>query len=201
MFKKRVLKKSSSRRVKEEGENVLHGVSDTDANSSTEMKSDNAENPADLPDKKLITDKDDIRHKDGGNTEIDSKAKSGRSSKDAIFKPDTMVEEQYHQLRKNEKLLSESKYTQKRDRDGDRLYSGMISHKSKKDELVKPSSTHVRQNYIMDYQADVCKDFLKNGYCGFGDTCKFLHYREEFKKVEAPEVKEWEAAAKRRKKF
>lgn len=200
MFKKRVLKKSSSRRIKED-QDVLQGTSDATANLSTDVKSDGGEKAAELPDKAPVADTSDNNDKDSGDTKTDPKTGSRVSSKGPIFRPDTMVEEQYHQLRKNEKLLSESKYAQKRDRDGDKLYSGMISHKSKKDELVKPSSTHVRQNYIMDYQADVCKDFLKNGYCGFGDTCKFLHYREEFKKVDGPEVKEWEAAAKRRKKF
>lgn len=28
-----------------------------------------------------------------------------------------------------------------------------------------------------DYQADICKDFKETGYCGFGDSCKFIHDR------------------------
>ncbi|KIY70628.1 hypothetical protein CYLTODRAFT_441843 [Cylindrobasidium torrendii FP15055 ss-10] len=40
----------------------------------------------------------------------------------------------------------------------------------------KGSST-IRQVTIVDYQPDVCKDYKETGYCGFGDTCKFLHDR------------------------
>lgn len=32
----------------------------------------------------------------------------------------------------------------------------------------------------MDYQPDVCKDYKETGYCGFGDTCKFLHDRSDY---------------------
>ncbi|KAH3665815.1 hypothetical protein OGAPHI_004003 [Ogataea philodendri] len=57
---------------------------------------------------------------------------------------------------------------------------------------IKPLSASIKTNTVVDYQPDVCKDFLKNGYCGYGDTCKFLHYRDEFKVVKAPKKKEWE---------
>ena len=32
----------------------------------------------------------------------------------------------------------------------------------------------------MDYQPDICKDYKETGYCGFGDTCKFLHDRSDY---------------------
>lgn len=32
----------------------------------------------------------------------------------------------------------------------------------------------------MDYQPDVCKDYKETGYCGFGDSCKFLHDRSDY---------------------
>ncbi|KAF8837684.1 hypothetical protein BDN67DRAFT_991644 [Paxillus ammoniavirescens] len=35
----------------------------------------------------------------------------------------------------------------------------------------------IRTVTIVDYQPDVCKDYKETGYCGFGDTCKFLHDR------------------------
>ena len=34
---------------------------------------------------------------------------------------------------------------------------------------------------VVDYQPDVCKDFKETGFCGFGDTCKFLHDRSDYK--------------------
>lgn len=40
---------------------------------------------------------------------------------------------------------------------------------------------HMRINSVMDYQPDLCKDFKETGYCGWGDTCIFLHDRSSFK--------------------
>lgn len=40
---------------------------------------------------------------------------------------------------------------------------------------------HLRATIRMDYQPDVCKDYKETGYCGFGDACKFLHDRSDYK--------------------
>jgi len=59
------------------------------------------------------------------------------------------------------------------------------------------SSTNVRTTTLIDYTPDVCKDYKKTGFCGFGDSCKFLHAREDY----APGWKldrEWEAASRLR---
>lgn len=40
---------------------------------------------------------------------------------------------------------------------------------------------NVRTTCRFDYQADVCKDYKETGYCGFGDSCKFLHDRSDYK--------------------
>lgn len=34
---------------------------------------------------------------------------------------------------------------------------------------------------FIDYAPDVCKDYKQTGFCGFGDSCKFLHDREDYK--------------------
>ncbi|PWN25149.1 hypothetical protein BDZ90DRAFT_234357 [Jaminaea rosea] len=39
---------------------------------------------------------------------------------------------------------------------------------------------NIRTVTVMDYQPDVCKDYKETGYCGFGDTCKFLHDRSDY---------------------
>ncbi len=41
--------------------------------------------------------------------------------------------------------------------------------------------THLRTSVRVDYQPDVCKDYKETGYCGFGDSCKFLHDRSDYK--------------------
>ena len=43
-----------------------------------------------------------------------------------------------------------------------------------------------------DYQPDICKDYKETGYCGFGDSCKFMHDRGDYKSSWEIE-KEWEA--------
>ncbi|KAI0784748.1 hypothetical protein C8Q75DRAFT_858204 [Abortiporus biennis] len=70
----------------------------------------------------------------------------------------------------------------------DGLYRGQKAYKShlKKNKEVpkamrvgpqRASGSTIRTVTIVDYQPDVCKDYKETGYCGFGDTCKFLHDR------------------------
>ncbi|KAH9083930.1 hypothetical protein EDB83DRAFT_2309808 [Lactarius deliciosus] len=63
----------------------------------------------------------------------------------------------------------------------DGLYHGQKSYKthikkSQEDQQRSNNST-IRTVTIVDYQPDVCKDYKETGFCGFGDTCKFLHDR------------------------
>ncbi|KAH7924241.1 hypothetical protein BV22DRAFT_1013746 [Leucogyrophana mollusca] len=58
------------------------------------------------------------------------------------------------------------------------------SHLKKSEDVPKAmrvgpqrSTSTIRTVTIVDYQPDVCKDYKETGYCGFGDTCKFLHDR------------------------
>ncbi|KAJ5919722.1 Pre-mRNA-splicing factor cwc24 [Penicillium verhagenii] len=45
---------------------------------------------------------------------------------------------------------------------------------------IKAPPSNVRTVTVMDYAPDVCKDWKQTGYCGFGDSCKFLHSREVY---------------------
>jgi RING finger protein 113A len=42
-------------------------------------------------------------------------------------------------------------------------------------------TSNVRLNCRFDYQPDVCKDYKETGYCGYGDSCKFMHDRGDYK--------------------
>ena len=41
--------------------------------------------------------------------------------------------------------------------------------------------TFVRTTARFDYQPDICKDYKETGFCGFGDTCIYLHDRGDTK--------------------
>ncbi|EKV12389.1 Pre-mRNA-splicing factor cwc24 [Penicillium digitatum] len=43
------------------------------------------------------------------------------------------------------------------------------------------AATNVRTITVTDFAPDVCKDWKQTGYCGFGDSCKYLHSREAYK--------------------
>ncbi|KAK3718539.1 RNA-splicing factor [Vermiconidia calcicola] len=59
--------------------------------------------------------------------------------------------------------------------------------------------TNVRMITVTDFAPDVCKDYKQTGFCGFGDSCKFLHAREDYKQGWQLD-KEWEKAGKKDKK-
>nr|CAH8831177.1 unnamed protein product [Trichobilharzia regenti] len=40
---------------------------------------------------------------------------------------------------------------------------------------------NLRATVRWDYQPDVCKDYKETGFCSFGDSCKFLHDRSDYK--------------------
>ncbi|KKK14014.1 CCCH and RING finger protein [Aspergillus rambellii] len=55
--------------------------------------------------------------------------------------------------------------------------------------------TNVRTVTFMDYAPDVCKDYKLTGYCGFGDSCKFSHMREDYKQGWELD-REWDVSTK-----
>lgn len=57
--------------------------------------------------------------------------------------------------------------------------------------------TNVRTSIRVDYQPDICKDYKETGYCGFGDACKFLHDRGDYKAGWELD-REWEEKQKER---
>lgn len=76
------------------------------------------------------------------------------------------------------------------DADGQQaLYRGMAGYKDYRQGFRRETATHgplraptnLRMSIRVDYQPDVCKDYKETGYCGFGDACKFLHDRGDYK--------------------
>ncbi|CAN0395600.1 unnamed protein product [Pylaiella littoralis] len=110
-------------------------------------------------------------------------------------------------LEKNVRLNEEGATT---DKDG--LYHGQAGYKNhiKKNEAQIGGNKHtgtqgpiraptfLRATCRFDYQPDICKDYKETGFCGFGDSCKFLHDRADYKSGWAME-QEFEAKEKKRK--
>jgi RING finger protein 113A len=40
---------------------------------------------------------------------------------------------------------------------------------------------HARAITRIDFQPDICKDYKETGFCGYGDNCKFMHDRGDYK--------------------
>lgn len=95
----------------------------------------------------------------------------------------------------------------------DKLYRGQAGYKNfiKKDATQIGANKHtgtqgpiraptfVRSTARFDYQPDICKDYKETGFCGYGDSCKFLHDRGDYKSGWQLE-REWEDAQARKKK-
>lgn len=59
------------------------------------------------------------------------------------------------------------------------------------------AAANLRVTCRFDYKPDLCKDYNETGFCGFGDSCIFLHDRTEHKSSYQLE-KEWDADQKRK---
>lgn len=83
---------------------------------------------------------------------------------------------------------------------GTAKYSTFIQKNPEKKQLgPQKAPTNVRAITVTDFAPDVCKDYKQTGFCGFGDSCKFLHAREDYKQGWQLD-KEWEKAGKKDKK-
>jgi RING finger protein 113A len=56
----------------------------------------------------------------------------------------------------------------------------------------------LRSTCRFDYQPDICKDYKETGFCGRGDSCKFLHDRSDYKSGWQME-REWEEKQRQKK--
>ncbi|KAK6027539.1 hypothetical protein OSTOST_06426 [Ostertagia ostertagi] len=80
-------------------------------------------------------------------------------------------------------------------KDGKTLYKGQAMYGAKEArDTVKGNASSglnrigpirapqfLRQTVRWDYAPDICKDYKETGFCTFGDSCKFLHDRSDYK--------------------
>ena len=57
--------------------------------------------------------------------------------------------------------------------------------------------TNIRSTVRWDYEPNICKDYKETGMCGFGDSCKFMHDRGDYKMGWQQDI-EWDEAQKRK---
>ena len=60
---------------------------------------------------------------------------------------------------------------------GTKIYKGTQKVVNKFHAQPIKAPTNVRRTCRFDYQPDICKDYKDTGFCGFGDTCIYLHDR------------------------
>jgi hypothetical protein len=73
-------------------------------------------------------------------------------------------------------------------------------------DLIKPKSkfgpttapVYMRATTIVDYNPEVCKDFKETGFCGYGDSCIYIHDRSNY--LDSSQLdKKWEEINKSKK--
>ncbi|XP_064277540.1 E3 ubiquitin-protein ligase RNF113A-like [Passer domesticus] len=133
--------------------------------------------------------------------EIGVTYKSSRSAKPvgpedmgatAVYELDTEKERDAQAIFERSQKIQE----ELRGREDDKIYRGINNYhkyvKPKDTSMGNASSGMVRKGPIRapenlratvrwDYQPDICKDYKETGFCGFGDSCKFLHDRSDYK--------------------
>ncbi|CAH01864.1 U2-type spliceosomal complex subunit CWC24 [Kluyveromyces lactis] len=114
---------------------------------------------------------DPVLPKDTGKTAVaEAQVEVENEDKRALYLAKEREEqEQELELRRKERTVLE----QEIDEDIERKAKAKVSG------FVKPVSKNMKTVTITDYQPDICKDFQKTGYCGYGDSCKFLHSRDD----------------------
>mmetsp|Transcript_7871 Transcript_7871/g.20486 ORF Transcript_7871/g.20486 Transcript_7871/m.20486 type:complete len:303 (-) Transcript_7871:580-1488(-) len=107
--------------------------------------------------------------------------------------PDVVIDDtdQREAFERNKQLREQK---EKMDGEGKNLYLGQAAYKQyveKRDQSysahkragIGPAKapTNVRVTCRFDYQPDICKDYKETGFCSFGDSCKFMHDRSDYK--------------------
>nr|XP_021407647.1 E3 ubiquitin-protein ligase RNF113A [Lonchura striata domestica] len=110
----------------------------------------------------------------------------------AVYELDTEKEKDAQAIFERSQKIQE----ELRGKEDDKIYRGINNYQKyvkPKDTLMGNASSgmirkgpmrapgHLRATVCWDYQPDICKDYKETGFCGFGDSCKFLHDRLDYK--------------------
>jgi len=107
----------------------------------------------------------------------------------AVRQLDTEMEKDQRSITERADKVAE----ETRGKEDDKIYRGMNNYAQyidKKESLVGKritvkgpirAPTNIRSTVRWDYEPMICKDYKETGFCGFGDSCKFLHDRSDYK--------------------
>merc|ERR1719411_1854913 len=101
------------------------------------------------------------------------------------------IEEEQDQRTINDR--KEQIHAETKGKEDDKVYRGMNNYAQyidKRESLIGKrlhikgpirAPANIRTTVRWGYDPMICKDFKETGFCGFGDSCKFMHDRSEYK--------------------
>ncbi|XP_074661080.1 E3 ubiquitin-protein ligase RNF113A-like [Tubulanus polymorphus] len=202
VFKKRAKSRQIARKRKESSSSD----GDSDGFDSTtvvkRVKSSSSANPM-IQGSKVVLKKETVTYSDSDDEKASvgvsyKSSRSGVTSGPADMGATATVEIDTETDRDSRAVFERSLQTNKelKGKEDDKIYRGINNYAQyyeKKDTAQgNAASGSVRQGPMRapanlratvrwDYAPDICKDYKETGFCGFGDSCKFLHDRGDYK--------------------